>query len=239
MRNLIGQKNNQKQPSSANGMMYGCSVGASLQETSGLPYSVVDAQASKPLAMNVRDKSEGKKKALAVGCNANNGNASARTANCNNAVSNSNTNYAGAFAVKQVERNEKHLTSQATSQNKVDNHTATSGHGLDDYRSLPFWGEDGEEIIGNDCYPTEATIDGYEILQELSTANRKRKLKNLKRFITNPIIVRMGVERCLSRASNSPEVRKAKRVTSNAIIPRTKRLATSFAHSSEFNYLKT
>lgn len=233
MINLIGQKNNQKQPSSANGMMYGCSVGVSLQETQDVPSSVVNVKTFESCATNVRDKSEGKKKALAVGCNANNGNASARTANCNNAVSNSNTNYAGAFAVKQVERNGKHLTSQATSLNNVDNHAATSGHGLDDYRSLPFWGEDREEIIGNDCNPTEATIEGFDILQELSTANRKRKLKNLKRFITNPIIVRMGVERCLSRASNSPDVRKAKRDKEAIIVRIIDELSNETYHCSK------
>lgn len=212
MKTLIGQKNNQKQPSSKNGMMYGCSVGASSHETSGMPSSVVDAKASKPFVTNVKDNSEGKEKALAVGCNATNGDASARTANCNNAVTNTNSNYAGAFAVKQVDLHGKHLTSQATSLNNVDDRTATCGCGLADYRSLPFWGsEDREGGIGYVSEPTNATIEGNEILQELSAANRKRKLKNLKRFITNPIIVRMGVERCLSRASNSPELRKAKR----------------------------
>lgn len=38
MKNLIGQKNNDsaKQPSSENGMMYGCSVGESSQEACSL-----------------------------------------------------------------------------------------------------------------------------------------------------------------------------------------------------------
>lgn len=51
MNNLIGQKNNEsaKQPSSANGMMYGCSVGASSQEVHGMPSHVEDAnQTSEP-----------------------------------------------------------------------------------------------------------------------------------------------------------------------------------------------
>lgn len=41
-------------------------------------------------------------KALVVGCNAHNANASARAANCSNAVSNGSVNYAGAFAVPQL-----------------------------------------------------------------------------------------------------------------------------------------
>ena len=110
---LVGQKNNElndikmfnlKQPSLKE-TKYGCSVSESI------------------------DKSEGKMKALAVGCNANNGNASARTANCNNASSNSNINYAGAFAVKQVGNINKSLTSQPTRLNITDNHIAIGGYG--------------------------------------------------------------------------------------------------------------
>lgn len=192
---LVGQKNNElndikmfnlKQPSLKE-TKYGCSVSESI------------------------DKSEGKMKALAVGCNANNGNASARTANCNNASSNSNINYAGAFAVKQVGNINKSLTSQPTRLNITDNHIAIGGYGQGDYSLLPFWSEDNVESTAY------ATQEG--ILKELSEANKKRKLKNLKRFITNPLIVRMGVERCLSRASNSPEVRKAKK-NKEAIINR-------------------
>lgn len=208
--NLIGQINNDvsKQPSSDNWMMYGCSVGESSHEVQGTLYPVVASENAKPCMMVGNDNSEGKEKALVVGCNANNDNASARTANCNNAASNSNDNYAGAFAVKQIDYSGKHLTSQATSLNMANNHTATGGYGLADYRSLPFWGEDGESIIEHGTEPMRAIADG-DMLQELSEANRKRKLKNLKRFMINPTIVRMGVERCLSRASDSPEVRSA------------------------------
>nr|DAE83688.1 MAG TPA: GROUP II INTRON-ENCODED PROTEIN LTRA/RNA, GROUP II INTRONS, RIBONUCLEOPROTEIN.8A [Caudoviricetes sp.] len=219
MKNLIGQKNNDsaKQPSSDNEMMYGCSVGASSQEVHGMPSHVEDAnQASKPCTSG-EDKSAGKEKALVVGCNANNANASARTANCNNAVSNGNDNYAGAFAVKQVENtNMKHLAARSTRSNIAQNHAATGGHGADEVSSLPFWTDDIADSCSHELgsYPLNATLEGKEaekeaILQELDTVSRKRKLQNLKRFIANPIIVRMGVERCLSRASDSPEVRKA------------------------------
>ena len=228
MKNLIGQKNNDsaKQPSSANEMMYGCSVGASSQELHGMPSHVEDDnQASEPCTSG-EDKSAGKEKALVVGCNANNDNASARTANCNNAVSNSNDNYAGAFAVKQVDSaNMKHLAARSTRSNIAKNHVATGGHGADEVSSLPFWTDDIADPCSHELgnYPLNATLEGTEseketILQELDTASRKRKLKNLKRFITNPIIVRMGVERCLSRASDSPEVRNAIRNKEKIIV---------------------
>ena len=228
MKNLIGQKNNDsaKQPSSVNGMMYGCSVGASSQELHGMPSHVEDDNQTSEPCTSGEDKSAGKEKALVVGCNANNDNASARTANCNNAVSNSNDNYAGAFAVKQVDSaNMKHLAAQSTRLNIAKNHVATGGHGADEVSSLPFWTDDFADQCSHELgnYPLNATIEGTEaekeaILQELDIVSRKRKLQNLKRFITNPIIVRMGVERCLSRASDSPEVRNAIRNKEKIIV---------------------
>lgn len=228
MKNLIGQKNNDsaKQPSSDNEMMYGCSVGASSQELHGMPSHVEDANQTSEPCTSGEDKSAGKEKALVVGCNANNDNASARTANCNNAVSNSNDNYAGAFAVKQVDSaNMKHLAAQSTRLNIAKNHVATGGHGADEVSSLPFWTDDIADLCSHELgnYPLNATLEGTEaekeaILQELDIASRKRKLQNLKRFITNPIIVRMGVERCLSRASDSPEVRNAIRNKEKTIV---------------------
>lgn len=228
MKNLIGQKNNDsaKQPSFDNEMMYGCSVGASNQELHGMPSHVEDANQTSEPCTSGEDKSAGKEKALVVGCNANNDNASARTANCNNAVSNSNDNYAGAFAVKQVDSaNMKHLAAQSTRLNIAKNHVATGGHGADEVSSLPFWTDDIADPCSHELgnYPLNATLEGTEaekeaILQELDTASRKRKLQNLKRFITNPIIVRMGVERCLSRASDSPEVRNAIRNKEKIIV---------------------
>ena len=228
MKNLIGQKNNDsaKQPSSANEMMYGCSVGASSQELHGMPSHVEDANQTSEPCTSGEDKSAGKEKALVVGCNANNDNASARTANCNNAASNSNDNYAGAFAVKQVDStNMKHLAAQSTRLNIAKNHVATGGHGADEVSSLPFWTDDIADPCSHELgnYPLNATLEGTEadkeaILQELDIVSSKRKLQNLKRFITNPIIVRMGVERCLSRASDSPEVRNAIRNKEKIIV---------------------
>ena len=209
---LIGQKNIDitKQPSSENGMMYGCSVGASCHEAHGMLSPAVGAKASEPCVTVGKDKSVGKEKALAVGCSANNDNASARTANCNNAVSNGNDDYAGALAVNQVDNSRKHLISRPTRLNIANAHTANGGYGLVDCKELPFWGSDdmAEGTIGNGAKPMKATHEGNEILDELRTANHKKKLRNLKRFLTDPTIVRMGVERCLEKASDSPEVRR-------------------------------
>lgn len=193
--------------------MYGCPVGASPREMQGVLSPAADAEASGPCVTDGKDNSEGKDKGLVAGCNANNGNASARTANCNNAVSHDNSIYAGAFAVKQVENSRKHLTSRPTRANIADNHIATGGYGSEDCCSLPFWGDSTEAdgTVGNGATPMNATQEGNDILEELRTANRKKKLRNLKRFITNPVIVRMGVERCLDRASDSPEKRKIER----------------------------
>ncbi len=196
--------------------VYGCLQGESRHGAQGMPStSVEDAQGvSEPCAVGGEDKSEGKERALAVGCNANNGNASARTANCNNAVSNGNGNYAGAFAVNtgRTYPNRKHLASQPTRLNTTNDHAATGGHGLANYGSqLPFWAEseNTETTVVNGSKPITATHEGEDILMQLQTANGKRKLRNLKRFITHPTIVRMGVERCLDRATDSPCVRDA------------------------------
>ncbi len=210
----IGQKNDKEQPS-RHTAMYGCSVGEPCRSTQGAPSSVVEQ--SELCVSCGNGESEGKEKALAVGCNANNSNASARTANCNNAASYGNNNYAGAFAVtKGRNLNGTSLTSQPTRLNTANNRTATGGCGSADYELLPFWGSDSAETL---TFATHEGIDDTSILDELKTASRKRKLKNLKRFITNPAIIRMGVGRCLSRASNSPEVRKAIR-NKEAIIKR-------------------
>ena len=228
MKNLIGQKNNDsaKQPSSANEMMYGCSVGASSQELHGMPSHVEDANQTSEPCTSGEDKSAGKEKALVVGCYAINDFASARTASCSNAVSYSFDYYAGAFAVKQVDStNMKHLAAQSTRLNIAKNHVATGGHGADEVSSLPFWTDDIADPCSHELgnYPLNATLEGTEadkeaILQELDIVSSKRKLQNLKRFITNPIIVRMGVERCLSRASDSPEVRNAIRNKEKIIV---------------------
>jgi retron-type reverse transcriptase len=145
-------------------------------------------------------KSEGTKEVASVaGCNANNANASARTLNGNNALSNSNDNYAGAFAVTKVHsdtENGKHRSSQASSLNTTEDLAATGAQGQPDYESLPYWNS------GNAEKDATATVRD-KLLRELSTANSKRKLKNLKRFFVDRYIVSMGVDRCLNKAAHN------------------------------------
>ena len=172
---LIGQKNIDmtKQPSSGNGMMYGCSVGASGHEAHGMLAPAVEGNVpTEPCVTVDKDKSAGKEQALVAGCNANNDNASACTANCNNGVSNGNGNYAGALAVNQVDDSRKHLTARPTRFNIANTHTATGGYGLVDCKELPFWGNDdmADGTIGNSATPMKATHEG-NILDELRTAN--------------------------------------------------------------------
>lgn len=135
-----------------------------------------------------------------VGCNANNGNASARTANCNNRADNSNDNYAGAFAVNDgISFGTIHAT-RASSTKITDKHAATGGYAQCDYGLLPYWGDNAESNA-------EATDrDAESIWAKLENANSKRKLKNLKGFFLNREIVEYGFDRCMRNASPSPEI---------------------------------
>lgn len=148
--------------------------------------------------------SAGEETASVVGCNVNNANASARTLNSNNALSNGNDNYGGAFAVtKRSNENRETPRSVSSTDKQSDNPAATGGQGRCDYGSLPFMEDEGKAESNAKRFHTD-------VWEELRTANHKRKLKNLKRFFTNEEIVTEGVERALKNASDSPEVRKAK-----------------------------
>lgn len=103
--NLIEQKNN-KQLSFNNGMMYGCSVSESCYESSNMLSPTV----IKIDEVGNKDNSEGKEKALAARCNANNSNASIRLANCNNAANNCNSNFAWGLRC-QKDRNQQEIGS--------------------------------------------------------------------------------------------------------------------------------
>lgn len=83
--------------------MYGYSVSESCYESS----SMLSPTVIKLYEVGNKDNSDGKEKALAAGCNANNSNALARSVNCNNAASNGHNNFAGAFAVKKIETSRK------------------------------------------------------------------------------------------------------------------------------------
>lgn len=148
-------------------------------------------------------KTEGEKNGSVVGCNANNSQVSARTANCNNHAGNGNNNYAGAFAVNTDKG--KPLTSGAASSKTKDGHVATGGHGRCDYGSqLPFW-DSCENAESN----VSATVEEADVMEELKTANRKRKLKNLRRFFVNRTIIEMAFDRTMDRTDAPDSVIEA------------------------------
>lgn len=193
------------QPSHKECVVYDCMRGEDCEgNVHGMAYcGEQDGRFCEPCA-NHRTKNVGGEDASAVGCYANNSNASARTCNSNNAASNSNDNYAGAFAVNQgTETTTEHSTTWATSLNKNDGRTATGEYVRDEY-DLPFMGEDKAESLA------AVSLEGT-IWEELKTANSKRKLKNLKRFICDEEIIRAGVDRCLKRASKSPQRKRAEK----------------------------
>jgi hypothetical protein len=142
--------------------------------------------------------------ASVLGCNANNSNASARSLNANHAVSNSNDNYAGAFATKQCDsRNLPDvLIKSEYDREAMDVLDAVKLMELPqcDY-GVPFMDNEGSDVA-------ESNVN-LSLLQELHVANSKRKLKNMRRFLVSREIVEMGVERCLSKASDSPQKREA------------------------------
>lgn len=140
--------------------------------------------------------SEGGEHGSVVGCNANNGNASARTANCNNAASNGNDNYAGAFAL--VKGIGGTSTSCAASTKTTDSPAVTDGQGRCDYgSSLPFWGDNEETNAESNATAT----DKDAVFRELAQANGKRKLKNLRRFFTDKTIIAYAFDRTMQSSS--------------------------------------
>ena len=192
------QNNNFKKPLHIDCAMYGCAeveVGI-VDDTNGS--SVHDKFV---LYDNNSINSEGKERASAAGCFANDAYASARNLNANNSLGNGNDNFAGAFAVnmKQFKNYGKNFLSQATSLNITDNFAATCVQGCCDYGSIPYCMDNAE----NNTAAFERNIFDY-----LKEANSKRKLKNLKRFFINREIICKAVERCFSHASKTKELKE-------------------------------
>ena len=123
----------------------------------------------------------------AVGCHANTWNAcaSVRSANWNNAASDGNDNFAGAVASSECGTSVPTCPARVK---KTDNHAAKREHGQGDY-------DDSE---------SHETMDSLG--KELEEANKKRKLKNLRRFFLDRRIVEIGFDRCMSNASPSKEM---------------------------------
>lgn len=146
------------------------------------------------------DDSEGGDNACVVGCNSNNGNAG-RTANCNNAVSNGNDNYAGAFALRNGNDFGKTSTSQPSRLKNNDGHTANGGYGQCDYSSLPFMENGGENTESNANCPI--ADEEVSIWEELRRANEKRNLKCLFKFYASVEIAEEAVRRCCSEKQDN------------------------------------
>lgn len=142
-------------------------------------------------------KSDDEEHGSVVGCYADDSNASARTLNCNNPAGNDNSNFAGAFAVNN--KYGKHLVSQVANLKITDSPVATSGQGRCDYDFPPFINVDKEDGKTAESNAT-ATIK-EAVLHDLAIANKKRKLKNLKRFFVSKEIIEMAFDRTISRTS--------------------------------------
>lgn len=203
------QQSHGTQSSRPNGCGYKVRCVEPMAANGGRPTPEVDEEPKGKATGN----NAGEEIASVVGCNVNNANASARTLNANNALSNSNNNYAGAFAVtKRSNPNRETPRSVSSKDKQSDNPAATGGQGRCDYGSLPFMESEEKAESNANRFPTD-------IWEELSAANHKRKLKNLKRFFINPEIVAEGVEIALKNATSSPEVELAKQ-NKKAIIER-------------------
>lgn len=157
--------------------------------------------------------------ASVLGCNANNGNASARTLNSNNACSNSNDNYAGAFA---LEHEPKIIVFGNETNRKPHLTCSTRAKITEEVKHQEVKEIDPNDLEGllRDEYNSSVTVSespvfaqfnsNIDIWAELKKANHKRHLKGLKKFLTNREIVTAGVERCLKNASKSPHRDRAR-----------------------------
>lgn len=166
-------------------------------KSAGMPAPVVRDVEDAPTAcggITARD-SEGRKHASFAGCNANNANAG-RTCNCNNAVSNSNDNYARGFADDSQDNDGKQPTSRAASSKTNEDHSANGGCGQGEYGSLPFWdGDATESTAASRLRDTGEEPDMTDqIWQQLESANKKRRLKSLMKFYANRNIALLAVK---------------------------------------------
>lgn len=142
-------------------------------------------------------KSDDEEHDSVVGCNADESNASARTLHCNNPAGNDNSNFAGAFAVNN--KFGKHLVSQVANLKITDSPVAMGGQGRCDYDFPPFVNIDDENGKTAESNATATIKDA--VLHDLAIANKKRKLKNLKRFFVSRELIEMAFDRTISRTS--------------------------------------
>lgn len=146
-----------------------------------------------------RSKSDDEERGSVVGCNAGNRNASARTLNCYNPAGNDNSNFAGAFAVNNFFG--KTLMSQVANLKITDSPVATGEQGRCDYDLPPFFNKEENNDKNAESNAT-ATIK-ETVLINLTEANKKRKLKNLKRFFESEELIELAFDRTISRTSSA------------------------------------
>lgn len=169
---------------------YGCSMVDAMQGAGRLSLPTRGDDKRKPCMV----KSEGERDASAVGCNVDNANAG-RYLNGNNACSNDDDNYAGAFAETNRKNGREQLTSRPTRSNKdkIGSLAANGGQGQHEYESLPFW----SDIAESGATPaTAASLMDDPIWEELRKANSKRNLKGLSKFYHSTTIAVYAVKRC-------------------------------------------
>lgn len=142
-------------------------------------------------------KSDDEEHGSVVGCYADDSNASARTLNCNYPAGYDVSNFAGAFAVNN--KIGKHLVSQVANLKITDSSVATGGQGRCDYDLPPFINMDKEDGKTAESNATATIKDA--VLHDLAIANKKRKLKNLKRFFVSKELIEMAFDRTISRTN--------------------------------------
>ncbi len=143
--------------------------------------------ASDALTNNCSDaiKNADNGRASVVGCNCNNSNASVRSVNGNNSAVNSNNNYCGCSALIYLG---KSIMACPPRTNTTDKSTVTDACTSCEY-DLPFC---------NDERIAESKADDYSVLfQELHLANKRKRLKNLKRFICDKRIIKLAIYKML------------------------------------------
>lgn len=161
-------------------------------------------------------ESDGVENGSVFGCNANNWNpnASCRTANCNNHAGNGNDNYVGSWSVTK-EINQICHTSRLAKAKITEGSAATGGQGQCDYDSLPFWSENKAE--------SNAGLSVRDKLEKIRQANKKRKLKNLKPFLTDIDIIREAFDRTMRRTNASRRIKDAWRKREDKVCLRIQR----------------
>lgn len=129
-------------------------------------------------------------RASVVGCNCNNSNASVRSVNGNNSAVNSNNNYCGGSALIYLG---KSIMACPPRTNITDRHVGTAAHASCEYDLPPFC-----MSADMDSRKAESKADNVrELLAEIHEVNTHKRLKNLRRYITDKRIIAMAIDKML------------------------------------------